>query len=256
MTVGLKGFFGYYGSKRRIVHRYPYPKFDIVIEPFAGSASYAVNYFYKKVILADKYKVIANIWDFLISNPSAATEIRRTKFDINHISELAPDTPPPVIDLIGFHLNWATAHPVKSLSVGEKRHRAKGRTYVGWCRKARHQVSEQVPFIKHWSAFQGEYYETSNPQQPCTIFLDPPYLGCRDAGAHYDHGSDNIDYDHLASWCLELSEKGHQVIVCESEGHGGWLPFKKLIWARGNYSRDYLEYIWTNDEKFMERLEA
>jgi len=59
--------FSYYGSKSRIVDVYPPPKFDKVIEPFAGSARYALKYWQKEVLLVDKYDVITDIWTYLIN---------------------------------------------------------------------------------------------------------------------------------------------------------------------------------------------
>ena len=55
----------YYGSKSKVVHRYPAPKFDKIIEPFAGSARYALRYFDRDVLLVDKYDVIVKIWQWL-----------------------------------------------------------------------------------------------------------------------------------------------------------------------------------------------
>ena len=42
--------FYYYGRKQKIFGKYPKPQFDTIIEPFAGSAAYSMNY-YKKNIL-------------------------------------------------------------------------------------------------------------------------------------------------------------------------------------------------------------
>ena len=50
--------FSYYGSKSKVVDLYPRPKFDKIIEPFAGSARYALKYFDRDVLLVDKYEVI------------------------------------------------------------------------------------------------------------------------------------------------------------------------------------------------------
>ena len=54
-------------KKSRIVDVYPPPKFDKVIEPFAGSARYALKYWQKEVLLVDKYDVITDIWTYLIN---------------------------------------------------------------------------------------------------------------------------------------------------------------------------------------------
>ena len=55
----------YYGSKSKIVDYYPTPKFQKIIEPFAGSAKYALKYFEKDVLLVDKYEPIIKLWKWL-----------------------------------------------------------------------------------------------------------------------------------------------------------------------------------------------
>ena len=57
--------FSYYGSKSKIVHLYPTPKFDKIIEPFAGSARYSLKHWTKDVLLIDKYEIVVNIWNWL-----------------------------------------------------------------------------------------------------------------------------------------------------------------------------------------------
>lgn len=55
----------YYGSKANIVHLYPKPKHPKIIEPFAGTARYALRYFDRDVLLVDKYEVVVRIWKWL-----------------------------------------------------------------------------------------------------------------------------------------------------------------------------------------------
>ena len=57
--------FNYYGSKSKIIHLYPTPKFDKIIEPFAGSARYSLKYWQKDILLIDKYPVIVDVWNYL-----------------------------------------------------------------------------------------------------------------------------------------------------------------------------------------------
>ncbi len=56
---------GYYGSKSKIINRYPSPKYDTIIEPFAGTAQYSLKYFNKNIILIEKYPVIVKLWKWL-----------------------------------------------------------------------------------------------------------------------------------------------------------------------------------------------
>lgn len=48
----------YYGAKTNLVGYYPKPKYDRIIEPFAGSARYALKYFDRDILLIDKYPVM------------------------------------------------------------------------------------------------------------------------------------------------------------------------------------------------------
>lgn len=57
--------FSYYGRKTRIVESYPPPIFDKIVEPFAGSASYALRYFENDVLLIDPYADLINMWHWL-----------------------------------------------------------------------------------------------------------------------------------------------------------------------------------------------
>ena len=59
--------FFFKGRKKRIVDLYPPPKYDLIIEPFCGSAAYSCKYWDRKVILVDKDPIIAGIWNYLIN---------------------------------------------------------------------------------------------------------------------------------------------------------------------------------------------
>lgn len=45
--------------------KFQYPKFDTIVEPFAGTAQYSLKYWDKKVILIEKYNVICDLWKWL-----------------------------------------------------------------------------------------------------------------------------------------------------------------------------------------------
>lgn len=57
----------YYGNKSKLVNKYPPPRYDRIIEPFAGTARYALKYGADRdVTLVDAYDVIVKIWRYLI----------------------------------------------------------------------------------------------------------------------------------------------------------------------------------------------
>ena len=57
----------YYGRKTKVVKYYPVPRYDTIIEPFAGTAVYSLHQdnWKKNVILIEKYDIIVNIWKYL-----------------------------------------------------------------------------------------------------------------------------------------------------------------------------------------------
>lgn len=76
--------FSYYGSKSKIVGCYPEPIYPTIVEPFAGSARYALRYGCTpdvKVILNDLDSTIAGIWRYLIheATPERIRSLPRLK---------------------------------------------------------------------------------------------------------------------------------------------------------------------------------
>ena len=82
---GLKPFWQYYGGKWRAAPRYPAPRFDTIVEPFAGAAGYSCRYPDRKVVLVDKYPVIAGMWRYLIR--VSAAEVRRIP-EVDSVNDL------------------------------------------------------------------------------------------------------------------------------------------------------------------------
>lgn len=212
----MRPFFGFYGGKwRTALKHYPAPVHDVLVEPFAGSAGYAVRYPHKKVVLCDADPVIAGVWDYLI---------RVTPSEILSI----PDVPTggSVDDLklcqeaawlVGFWMNRGASRPRKRPS---KWMREGLRPGSFWGDRVRNTIASQVDHIRHWKVYNLPY--TDCPVQgTASWFVDPPY---KKAGKHYVYGSKDIDFAHLGEWCR--AREG-QVIVCENEG-AAWLPFEHV----------------------------
>lgn len=234
--TALQPFFRYYGAKWRAVHaqRYPQPLHDTIIEPFAGAASYAMHWPERRVILVERYAVVAQIWRWLIG--ASRHDVLQIPL-VDDVDDLPYSTPLGARYLVGFAMNAATASPRRSISASALKLRSEGRRFYGWSEDMRMRVANQVEQIKHWQIIEGDY--TAAPDVEATWFVDQPYAG--PGGAHYVHGSSGINYEHLAAWCR--ARRG-QPIVCEAQG-ATWLPFRPMPAAKaGPRSKSSREAVW------------
>lgn len=233
----LMPFFTYYGGKNRAARLYPRPRFDTIIEPFAGSAGYSMNYPHHEVLLFDLDPVIVGTWQYLIGV---------SQEEILALPDLEPGQTTDDLDLsqearwlIGWWLAKGVSAPYKRPSTWVARYPQGG---PFWGERVRQRIAGQLPHIRHWRVKHASYEEA-----PClggTWFIDPPYA---DKGHRYRFGSKSVDYPALADWCR--SRPG-QVIVCEADD-ANWLPFRDLALVDGTEgrqktSRARLEKIWTN----------
>jgi len=216
----------YYGNKSKIVDLYPRPLHDKIIEPFAGSARYALKWFDRDVLLIDKYPVIVRLWKFLqqcqpadiMRLPEPTYKQSINDFGVSDDEKL----------LMGFIIGQGAASPqwIVQKFVGEP-----GEIY-----REKKKIADQLFKIRHWRIELGDY--TDAPNEPATWFIDPPY---QFGGEHYRMSNRAIDYRALAAWCR--SRQG-QAIVCENT-KADWLPFFTLRRMTGAYSTTY-EAIWSN----------
>lgn len=81
----------FYGRKKKIIASYPPPTHPTIVEPFAGSASYALHAdnWQRRVILIERDPVLAALWRWVIHE---ATEQDILNFPD---PELGVQTPPP-----------------------------------------------------------------------------------------------------------------------------------------------------------------
>lgn len=220
--------FYYYGRKKRIVKYYPQPTQDTIIEPFAGSAAYAMEYFEKNVILYEINHKIYSVWKYLqeasIKDILSLPILEKGQCLNNSEFDFLTD---PEKWTIGLFLNPGSSTPKKSPG-----------NFCDWDEKHRQGLSEELFKIKHWD-IRNESYENA-PDIEATWYVDPPY---QNAGKYYTHWK--VDYESLSLWCQQ--RKG-QVIVCENEG-AEWLPFKNLVDLKGQ-KHNRKEVIWTNQIDF------
>ena len=208
---------------------YPTPTETTIVEPFAGSATYALHYPALNVRLNDIDPVIFGVWDYLIR--VSPKEIMALPIDYDDVSSLT--IPQEAKWLIGFWLAKAATRPFTK-RIGWAKDPVYARNY--WGKERRQRVAEQVSQIKHWTVTNKPF--ESLPSWRATWFVDPPY--CGKAGRAYTHNA--VDFVKLSSWCR--SRHG-QVIVCESAG-STWLPFSTLGTFKTARDGKSEEVIWTS----------
>lgn len=213
--------FSYYGSKWQAAPKYPAPEHGVIIEPFAGSAGYSLNYPDRDVYLIDADPNIVRLWEYLIhvdpeeilSLPLLSVGESLLDFDLTDDQML----------FLGFWANAASPRPsnIKSKLEGT------------WKESFRTRVAKQVPYIRHWQVAHASYADLKNVD--ATWFVDPPY---QKKGRYYSYSA--IDYQHLGAWCR--GRKG-QVIACENAG-AAWLPFTFAYNMKGQTHRKSTEVMW------------
>lgn len=209
------------------------PRFDTVVEPFAGSASYCVRWDVRRAILYDLNPVVIAIWQYLIAVSEQEILSLPDIADGQTVDDLR--VPQEARWLIGFCVNAAVSAPRKRPSKWMLRKKSKDANYWGAKRRAR--IASQLAKIRGWSAHLGSYRDVDTSRD-ATWFIDPPY---EVKGDHYPYGASGINYADLGAWCRGLN--GH-VVVCENSG-AAWLPFRPLVRSRSQIKgRQSAEAVW------------
>jgi hypothetical protein len=215
----LRPFFSFYGSKWQLGPLYPVPKYDKIVELFAGSAGYSLAYSEREVVLCDVDPIIVGVWDFLIR--AKPQEILRLPAVVEDVDPLK--IPEEAKALIGFWLGRCLSAPRKIASAWNRT--LKWPTCF-WGPSIRERIARQVDAIKHWRVLRKSWEEVYS--RPCTWFIDPPY---ERQGRFYRYS--DVDFAALGAFAKEAPG---QVLVCENEG-ATWLPFQHFKVARANSSR-------------------
>ena len=197
----------YYGSKSKLVNLYKPPTKDLIIEPFAGSARYALKYWEKEVLLVDKYDVIIDMWHWLQKASEKDLDgLPRLKqgeclddFNISRGEFL----------FLSFIVNDGTTGLRKTAT-------KRASSSIDYKIRTTKDILHK---IKHWDIKLGCYTEIENKK--ATWFIDPPYVK---GGEHYPKGNKNINFEELGKWC---KGRNGEVIVCEND-NANWLNFTKL----------------------------
>ena len=230
----LKPFFSYYGSKWRSIPKYPEPKYDTIIEPFAGSATYALHYSDREIILYEKNEDLVYLWNYLIEATPDEIMSLPVFGEFDHLDEI--DVPYGARMLIGYSMQEAGASIRRQFSAWAKDDK-KNRMGI-WNKDKRKRVAEQIEAINHWKCYHTPQLNLV-PNREATWFIDPPY---QDAGYCYKHSSKQLDFQQLAIWS---KTRNGQVIVCENEG-ADWLRFD-YIYRNQSVSGKQKKHIFRNE---------
>lgn len=214
----------YYGSKSKIVHLYPRPECDKIIEPFAGTARYSLRYWDRDVLLVDKFVKVVSLWKWLqqcspqdilkLPEPSVGETVKREDVDCDE-----------ALFLMGFLVQQG---------VGNQRYTVSPFADIHAQKKF---ISNNLFKIRHWTIQQGDYKDI--PNERATWFIDPPY---QFGGEHqYFWNNKHLDFAHIAGWS---KARDGQVIVCENT-KADWMPFLPVAKMNGTIHTT-TEAIWTN----------
>lgn len=235
--IKTNNMWSYYGSKANIIDYYPKPKFDTIIEPFAGSARYALKYFDREVLLIDQYEVVVKIWKWLQScSKNDILSLPRLNYKEN-LDNFIFDCPEAKL-FMGFIIGYSNVSPLKTATS----HNIKRPNHINY---SLNRVANNLDKIRHWKIKQDTYLNIDNIQ--ATYFIDPPY---QYGGEKYVKSNKNIDFQQLSQWA---QSRTGQVIVCENH-KADWMPFSPLCTQRGA-QKNQKEVIWTNSGTYQEQLE-
>ncbi len=219
--------FSYYGSKSKLVHCYPPPEHDVIVEPFAGTASYSQRYFDRSVMLYDLNPAIVEAWEFLIG--ASRREIMSLPFENDPSLSLGQRT------IVGSWLNQGTCEPWGKQA--RTTFSTKGMGSLSQLRKT--VMAKFASHISHWKVFLGTYRDV--PDVEATWFIDPPY---QFGGEHYTCSSTGIDWEDLVAFCRN---RGGLTILCENSKQE-WFPesMRKVRAIRGANKKRSVEMVWVS----------
>ena len=212
--------FSYYGAKTKIVSKYPKPIFSKIVEPFAGSARYALLYWDRDIELYETFPKVFAVWEYLIlatKRDILGLPDLKLGDDIRKISSLSDAER----WLIGYQLQRGCARPGCIVNARARWNSDKVR------------IANEVHKIKHWKVHNQSGLSIVWGGAT-TYFIDPPYTVQRHGYTHR-----GVDYGDIAA--RVLGGVG-EFIVCGNTDDK-WLPFSPLVEMRGT-KKNHIECMF------------
>jgi site-specific DNA-adenine methylase len=194
--------FYYYGAKNNLAKHYKEPRYNLIIEPFAGSAAYSCFHLFRnpklKAELRDKNEDVAATWDFLLK----CSERDIVEYKTPELGEYAYD----------FLIKTCTVSNASSRCNKMKYTERLDRVFQIQKRR----LIKLLPIRDRISFKQGEYRDIKNKE--ATWFIDPPYQIKDKNGSIFQNGdgygeqcgTGQINFKELSDFCLGRSG---QIIV-------------------------------------------
>jgi site-specific DNA-adenine methylase len=236
---------GYTGSKWQATKtgKYPAPIHSTIIEPFAGSAGYSLNYADRNIILCEINPDIVDVWRMIQKNWRLEKRLP-AEIKMGTVVEEMRGVDEEV--KLFLHYKACSSHAGYRLKFTER-----GALY--WP-LARRRVLAMAGLIKHWDIRHVSFEALDPPRKAATWFVDPPYQAVGLARKGSDYKFWRLNYELLAE-CVQERWRG-QVIVAE-QIESTWLPFKPL-YALAAQHRDgikqTMEAIYYKERNLMKPI--
>lgn len=168
----MRPFFSYYGAKWTGAKHYGPPRHDLVIEPFAGSASYATRWDCPNVKLYDVSQDICDLWTWLIS--CDADDVARLPDVFEDYAEVLA-LPRGAQLFVRFWISKGRAEPSSTLSPWYFQWRSASDCRV-WGPAVKRRVIAQKPLIERWTIERKAWWEIEVEEAHCR---KDPAMGAR-----------------------------------------------------------------------------
>jgi site-specific DNA-adenine methylase len=155
--------FSYYGRKTKVVKYYPSPRYDTIIEPFAGSATYSLygENWKKNIILFELYDKVYRVWKYL-QQATSKDILSLPDIEHGHSTKEHESLTEEEVWLIGFCVARGSAQPQYQSGM-----------YNSW-NSNKKCIAQDLHKIKHWDIRNEDYRQS--PGIEATWFVDPPYM--------------------------------------------------------------------------------